>query len=128
MAVPLKILIVEDMLTIRLLLGGLIRAALRPERPILLEAQDGQAGLDTALREQPDLVISDISMPKMDGLTLCKRLKEAPTLARTSVVLITTNAVHRQEGQEVGAAAFLTKPIREAELELALKTALSTRR
>lgn len=78
MAVPLKILIVEDMLTIRLLLGGLIRAALRPERPVLLEAPDGQAGLDTALREQPDLVISDISMPKMDGLTLCKRLREAP--------------------------------------------------
>lgn len=128
MGPPLKILIVEDMLTIRLLLGGLIRAALRPEQPTLFEAQDGEAGLDAALRERPDVVISDISMPKMDGLTLCRRLKALPAMASTSVVLITSNAVHREEGQEAGASAFLTKPIREVELELALKTALAARR
>lgn len=122
---PLKVLIIEDMLTIRLLLGGLIKTVLRSERPVILEAEDGIAGLAKARAEKPDIVVTDIAMPKMDGLELCRTLKNDPSFKDTAVVMMTANHTHRDEGLAVGAVAFLQKPIRSEEIEQAMRTALA---
>lgn len=121
---PLKILIVEDMLTIRLLLAGLIKSALRDRLPTVTEADDGAQGLDAAKRDRPDIIVTDITMPLMDGLELCRRLKSDPALAEIAVVMMTSDPGHRADGLAVGAVAFLQKPIREKDLVDAMRTAL----
>lgn len=126
MKTPLKVLIVEDMLTIRLLLAGLIKTALRSESVVLiLEATDGVEGLEIARRERPQIVVTDIRMPRMDGLELCRTLKNDPSFTDTAVVLMTSDEKHRSEGLAVGAVAFLQKPIRSQEIEQAMKAALA---
>lgn len=127
-AEPLKVLIVEDMLTIRLLLCGQIKAALRADnRPITFyEASDGVEGLSIARRERPTIVVTDVAMPKMDGLTLCKEIKNDPAFADTAVVMMTSSDMHRSEGLAVGAAAFLRKPIKAQDIGEAMHTALAS--
>jgi two-component system cell cycle response regulator len=121
----LKVLIVEDMLTIRLLLSGLIKTVLRTFEPIITSAEDGVQGLEAVLRYHPDLVITDITMPQMDGLELCRRIKSDPEIARVPVVMMTSSPEHREAGLAAGAAAFLNKPIRDKDLADALSVALA---
>lgn len=117
MSTPLKVLLAEDMKTIRLLLKALLFTALRdrPE-PQILEATDGLSALELARREKPDLIISDVEMPGGDGLTLCRAVSTDPALAGTQVILITTKPEYRDAGRAAGAVAFMSKPIKAAEL------------
>ncbi|MBR1548579.1 MAG: substrate-binding domain-containing protein [Prevotella sp.] len=78
----------------------------------VLEAADGQGGLRLARECVPDLVVSDVMMPVMDGLQFCKQLKEDAITCHIPVILLTARSTEQQqtEGYEHGADAYLTKP------------------
>lgn len=89
-------------------------------RYYVLEASDGQSGLRLARESIPDLVVSDVMMPVMDGLTFCSKLKSAPLTSHIPVILLTARSSDEQqaEGLSQGADAYLTKPF-SAEVLLA---------
>ena len=78
----------------------------------VLEASDGQTGLKLANEHVPDLVLSDVMMPVMDGLQFCKHLKEDDVTSHIPVILLTARSAESQqiEGFECGADAYVTKP------------------
>ncbi|WP_234669315.1 hybrid sensor histidine kinase/response regulator transcription factor [Dyadobacter sp. CY261] len=75
-------------------------------------AGDGEEGLRKAIQFLPDVIISDVMMPIMDGLTFCKMLKSNPKTSRTAVILLTARSLTSQkiEGIRIGADAYITKP------------------
>lgn len=78
----------------------------------VLEAANGQSGLKLAFDIVPDIVVSDVMMPVMDGLQFCKKLKENAVTSHIPVILLTARSTEQQqmEGYEHGADAYLTKP------------------
>ena len=76
------------------------------------EAVDGKSGLELARRIMPDLVVSDIMMPVMDGLEFCRQLKQDPAVSHIPVILLTARSLDEQraEGYEYGADAYISKP------------------
>jgi len=95
---------------------------------IILEAFDGQQGVEIAMDRIPDLIISDVMMPKKDGYEVCAELKEDQLTSHIPIVLLTAKAAlkSRIEGLEHGADAYLTKPFSAKELQLQLKNLLTT--
>ena len=81
-------------------------------------AGDGLQALEMAKKLNPDLILLDIMMPKLDGLEVCRRLKADPKLAKIPVVLLSARAqdMDVREGLEIGADAYLTKPFDPVEL------------
>lgn len=79
----------------------------------ILEAQNGEEGLRLAQKYIPDLIISDVMMPKMNGLSLCKKLKDHIETRHIPVILLTarTALTHQLEGFESGAFEYITKPV-----------------
>lgn len=82
------------------------------DRFYVLEASDGQTGLQLARESVPDIILSDVMMPIMDGLEFCKRLKQDMITSHIPVILLTARNTDAQqkEGYECGADAYLTKP------------------
>lgn len=78
----------------------------------ILEAGNGQHGLQRAIETVPDLVVSDIMMPEMDGIDLCKRLKADARTSHIPVILLTARSAEEQKiaGYESGASDYVTKP------------------
>ena len=89
----------------------------------VLTAPNGRAGLDIARRELPDLVVSDLMMPEMDGYELTRHLKTDPATDHIAVVLLTARSAQQQrlDGLAGGADDYLTKPFDLAELRLRLR-------
>ncbi|HEX3620940.1 MAG TPA: response regulator [Acidimicrobiales bacterium] len=81
-------------------------------------ASDGEEGLRLAQSEQPDIVISDIMMPRRDGLQLLNDLKAGPTTADLPVILLSAKAQKSevQQGLDMGADDYITKPFDPLEL------------
>ena len=88
------------------------------------ECANGRQALEIILRDNPDLVISDIMMPEMDGYTLCKKIRKNINVNSTPVILLTAKAGEEEEieGLETGADAYITKPFN---IEILRKTALN---
>jgi putative two-component system response regulator len=93
-------------------------------------AQDGAAGLDLVLRERPDLVLTDVVMPHMNGFELCRRLKDDRDTRLIPVVLVTGLAerADRIEGINAGADDFLTKPFDAHELMARVRSLVRLKR
>ena len=103
-----KVLIVEDQADIR----EVIRITLELEDYELHEAVDGADGLRQATQIKPDLVLSDVMMPGLDGLALCRRIKDDPALKRTRVVLLSAKGrpEDRAAGTQAGCDVYMAKP------------------
>jgi two-component system, OmpR family, phosphate regulon response regulator PhoB len=84
----------------------------------VLTARDGEQALALASERSPDLILLDVSMPKLTGLDVARRLRELPATATTPIVLLTARASEsdRAAGYEAGATAYLTKPFSPQEL------------
>jgi len=78
----------------------------------VLSACDGQAGLDMARKEKPDLIILDLMLPKIDGYKICRLLKFDEKYKKIPIIMFTARAQEQDKklGQEVGADAYITKP------------------
>jgi len=118
-----KILVVDD----EPMAHQLVNAVLRAMGEIQLDsAYGGAEALAKALADPPDLIISDVNMPDMDGLALTQKLRETPGLADTLILLLTARgeAQDRYEGFLQGADDYLTKPFDMLELQLRVKALL----
>ena len=82
----------------------------------LIEAVDGQLGVETALRELPDLILMDIQLPKLSGLDATRRLRADPKTAAIPIIVITSFALSGDDlkAKDAGASAYLAKPYRAA--------------
>ena len=87
---------------------------------------DGQAALDRASAARPALVVAEILIPKVDGLTLCRRLRENAETAHIPVIIFSMLAAAAR-AREAGAHTFLRKPIVEAVFIAAVESALTAR-
>jgi len=85
---------------------------------VVATASDGAEALEKITELKPDLVILDIMMPKMDGLEVCRRLRENADTAKIPVILLSARAqdLDIREGLDIGASAYLTKPFDPVEL------------
>jgi len=111
---PIKILSVDDSRTIRLI----VTRALMAYDCVVIEAANGEEGLAAAARERPDLILLDITMPIMDGVTMLSILKEDATLKETPVIMLTAesgreNVLHVSK---LGVNDYLVKPFRAEQL------------
>ncbi|MBD2705135.1 response regulator [Spirosoma sp. BT702] len=96
----------------------------------VVRASDGAQGLEIAIERIPDLVLSDVLMPVMDGYTLCEKLKTDPHTSHIPVVLLTAKSTleNRVNGLRLGADDYITKPFHLAELQLRIRNLLDSRR
>ncbi len=119
------VLVVEDNDELARYIAESLPADYRVQR-----AADGQQGWEMALAELPDLVLSDVMMPVMDGYALCQKLKTDLRTSHIPVLMLTAKAAldDRLEGLTLGADDYLTKPFQEAELLLRVRNQLESRR
>jgi CheY-like chemotaxis protein len=92
----------------------------------VLTARNGREGLEKATGEKPDLIVMDIMMEEMDGLSALRELKHAEATRGIPVIMITTSAqtLTRQESEASGAALFMTKPFSPTQLLLEIRRLL----
>ncbi|MDX9882957.1 MAG: two-component regulator propeller domain-containing protein [Prolixibacteraceae bacterium] len=95
----------------------------------ILEASNGKEGVEKAARQIPDLVISDIMMPEIDGLQLCLKLKNDVHTSHIPIILLTARTTYQQvkEGFDVGADDYITKPFNSNMLRIKINSVISNR-
>jgi signal transduction histidine kinase/ligand-binding sensor domain-containing protein/DNA-binding response OmpR family regulator len=122
---PPRLLVVEDNDELRQYLLQIFEADYE-----VIAAEDGLEGWDKALTQLPDLIISDVMMPRGDGLELCRKLKQHPKTAHIPVLLLTarTAETHELEGVGMGADEYMSKPFNPALLHAKAEGLLRNRR
>jgi two-component system alkaline phosphatase synthesis response regulator PhoP len=109
-----KVLVVDDEMGVRRLVHQILS-----QDYAVIEAQDGEEAVNVAHSQQPDLILMDLMMPKMDGLTACRTIKQDQFTRGIVVVMLTAIGydLNRKLAENVaGAAAYLTKPFDSQEL------------
>lgn len=116
------LLIVEDDKDIRSFVKGIFNDSYK-----ILEAQDGDFGIQTALEYIPDIIVSDVMMPKIDGIELCNTLKENIKTSHIPLVLLTAKSGDHNEieGLRTGADAYMTKPFNSEKLKIRIDKLLN---
>lgn len=119
------IVVMEDDETLQLL----ITSVLKKSGYDVMAAANGQAGLDLVRKYNPDVVISDVQMPILDGFGMLSQLREESAIASTPVILLTSlgERAHMRIGMTAGADDYLVKPFRANEICDAVKTQLNKR-
>ena len=114
----MKVLVADDSMVVR----RLVCARLTADGHEVFEAEDGQAAVDVALRERPDVIVLDRQMPKMDGFEVCTRLRQDKTL-RSGILMLTDNRGEHTliESLERGADEFMSKPFSPRELSIRVR-------
>jgi two-component system chemotaxis response regulator CheY len=109
-----NIMIVDDSASLRQVVG----IALKGAGYAVTEASDGQHALKQLTGQKVHLIISDVNMPNMDGITFVKALKQLPAYKFTPVIMLTTESAanKKSEGQAAGAKAWVTKPFSPPQL------------
>ena len=109
-----KILSVDDSRTIRMI----VSRTFKPYDCQIVEAGNGEEGLAAAAREQPDLIILDVTMPVMDGVTMLGKLKADPALKTIPVIMLTAESGRENVLQiaKLGVRDYLVKPFKEDQL------------
>tara|TARA_B110000902_G_scaffold205655_1_gene234097 strand:- start:5561 stop:9601 length:4041 start_codon:yes stop_codon:yes gene_type:complete len=118
------ILVVEDNQEIQ----SYIKSIFDVEYKVLV-ASDGEGGCKIAVKEVPDIIISDVMMPKKDGLQLCKELKTHMSTSHIPIIILTarTATVYEIEGLKNGADAYVTKPFNPELIKARVKSILKIR-
>lgn len=108
-----KILVADDEQSIRSLVTRFLS-----NNYTVLEAEDGEVAIEMARLQEPDLILLDIMMPKMDGYTACHTLKRDPLTKTIPVVMLTGlgYALNLKLSQEMGADGYITKPFTHQDL------------
>lgn len=121
----LLVLIVDDNIEVRQYVASILHG----EYDVILAA-NGKEGLDIALKNVPDVIICDVLMPVMDGLEMCRRVKEATATSHVPVILLTSQAFaeQRAEGYDCGADAYITKPFSSKVLVSRVRNLLENRK
>ncbi len=117
---PTRILVADDEADI---VSGL-RDNLEFEHYQVLVAEDGEAALAAALSESPDLILLDIMMPKLDGLEVCRRIRQAGHTMPILMLTAKSQEIDIVRGLEVGADDYINKPFSVRELLARIKAAL----
>ncbi len=114
-----KILVVDDSASIR----NMVAFTLKQASYETVEAVDGKDGLAKAQKEKFDLVITDVNMPVMDGITLCGNLRALPAFRFTPILILTTESSPeiKQRGKAAGATGWLVKPFNPDKLLATIK-------
>jgi len=117
-----KVLVVDDEPHIR----EVVRRVLAQEGYDVMEAEDGEAALEKAFREIPDLIVLDVMMPVMDGFAVLRGLRETPSTQDIPVILLTAvdPAEGERRGMELGVEHYITKPLEPDILEATVKVLL----
>ncbi len=120
----IKLLIVEDNEGVRSYIRSIFGSTYS-----VTEAVNGQEGWELACEIAPDMIISDVMMPVMDGITLCKKLKSDIKTSHIPVLLLTarTSLIFKVEGLETGADDYITKPFNPKVLELKVRNFIQMR-
>ncbi len=120
----MSVLIVEDNIEIAEYIKSILRKSFRT-----YNAFNGEEGLKMAEDIIPDIIISDVMMPKMDGIELCKRLKQNKNIDHIPVVILTAKSDidSRIEGLNTGADYYVSKPFNAQELSLIVENILKNR-
>ncbi|MFH1857505.1 MAG: two-component system response regulator [Candidatus Omnitrophota bacterium] len=120
-----KILIVDDEEKNLMLLEGI----LLPQGYETVKAKDGEAALEAVRSSSPDVVLLDVMMPKMNGIEVCRRIKQSEETQMIPVVIVTAldGRKDRIGGIEAGADDFLTKPVDGTELTIRVKNLLKVK-
>ena len=108
------ILTVDDASTMRKMIAFTLKGAGYD----VVEAEDGVAALEILRRRQIDLVITDVNMPRMDGIEFTRQARLLPTCARTPILLLTTESTPemKNKGRAAGATGWLMKPFKQDQL------------
>jgi len=114
-----KVLVVDDSNSIR----DMVSFTLKSAGYETVEAKDGVEGLNTAKTGAFDLVISDVNMPNMDGISLCQELRKLPNFKFTPILMLTTESSTdmKMKGKAAGATGWLVKPFNPEKLLATIK-------
>lgn len=106
-----KLLIVDDEAHIRMLIEQTLEE-LEDEGVVFITAENGEQALEIIQTENPQLVFLDVMMPKVNGIEVCRRVKQELNMDKVFIVLLTAKGqeLDRQKGHEVGADVYMTKP------------------
>lgn len=115
-----RVLVIEDEEVLRMALCDALRAA----GYAVLEAADGEAGLQCALREAPELILLDLMLPKRDGFSVLRALREDRLQSAVLILSARGEEWDRVQGFEYGADDYLVKPFSMRELELRMRALL----
>lgn len=108
------IMIVDDSASMRQVVG----IALKSEGYTVIEGRDGKDALSKLTGQKVHLIISDVNMPVMDGITFVKEVKQLPNYKFTPIIMLTTESEDgkKREGQAAGARAWMVKPFKSDQL------------
>jgi len=120
-----RILIVDDEETVR----RVLRSLLKKEGYEVIEAEDGKTGVELARKEDPDVILMDLTMPVMGGLKACRLLKEDEKTKNIPVLVITTAADEsKMEAIDAGIDDFVNKPFDSEEISIRVKSMLKIKK